>query len=143
MKTKYEPFKLKKQKFVKLNFTKRKIYGQLIKIMANYFNPKHDFNVSWTISDLQIILDECKSETKLVQKELKDTITPMVKKVAAIEVYDVVHSDSEKFQNSIDLLEELKLKCNEVSQLIASIHSKKDTLKHGLCEIKKSQKESN
>ena len=39
--------------------------------------------------------NECKSETKLVQKEFNDTITPMVKKVAAVQ--DVVHGDSEKF----------------------------------------------
>ena len=63
--------------------------------MANYFNPRHDFNVRWTISDLQFIFNECKSETKLVQKEFNDTITPMVKKVAAVQ--DVVHGDSEKF----------------------------------------------
>ena len=122
--------------------------------MANYFNPRHDFNVRWTISDLQFIFNECKSETKLVQKEFNDTITPMVKKVAAVlQKYMMLFTVTVKNSKiPIDPNEELKLKCtqrisgkqdaafelleneilcvksNKVSQLIASIHSKKGYL---------------
>ena len=69
----------------------------------------------------------------MFRKSLRTQLLPMVKKVAAIEVYygiyDTAALDTEKFQNSIDLLQENSnyLKCNEVSPqlMIASIHSKK------------------
>ena len=83
--------------------------------MANYFNPRHDFNVRWTISDLQFIFNECKSETKLVQKEFNDTITSMlVKKVAAVQKYMMLFTVTVKNSKiPIDPNEELKLKCTQ------------------------------
>ena len=83
--------------------------------MANYFNPRHDFNVRWTISDLQFIFNECKSETKFVQKEFNDTITSMVKKVAAVlQKYMMLFTVTVKNSKiPIDPNEELKLKCTQ------------------------------
>ena len=83
--------------------------------MANYFNPRHDFNVRWTISDLQFIFNECKSETKPVQKEFNDTITSMlVKKVAAVQKYMMLFTVTVKNSKiPIDPKEELKQKCTQ------------------------------
>ena len=58
-----------------------------------------------------------------------------IKTICTIDIYD-----SEKLEASIfksrAIFEDLKSKCKKVSEMIDSIHSKKDTLKHGLSELK-------
>ena len=62
--------------------------------------------------------------------DCKDNIS----NITSIDIYD-----SEKLEASIiksrAIFEDLKSKCKKISEMMESIHSKKDTLKHGLSEL--------
>ena len=114
--------------------------------MANYFNPRHDFNVRWTISDSM----SAKAKQSSFRKSLMTQLLPWWRKLLRYRMLFTVTVKNSKIP--IDPNEELKLKCtqrisgkqdaafelleneilcvksNKVSQLIASIHSKKGYL---------------
>ena len=47
----------------------------------------NDFDVSWTINDLQIIFEECKNDTKIIESKIKEC-QELMKKMVFVDVYD-------------------------------------------------------
>ena len=78
--------------------------------MTNYFNPRHDFNVSWTISDLYNSFSmSAKAKQSSLRKSLMTQLLPWWRKLLRYRMLFTVTVKNSKIP--IDPNEELKLKC--------------------------------